>query len=534
MLTSKTARRFLRDSNPNGHNRREFFLALGQTLIDMGFVPELEPHLPMQASSAQVYGDVVELAARRWDAFMSTIQSEGSWDVDIVAAGRCFVGLAAVDLALRLCGLNWMTGMNVRLDEIPLWAEENGIGKILRSRLSDTGFSRGQLAGRLGVSPTTVDNWLDGRIWPGREYLDSLAREFAGGDPDLAGPMAAELRRQFALAKLCHLLAEQLGWDYVFSAVDAVSRFARDLSEQVATRFASEENRQSLAVTLLSKGSGFLGATFILPLLAAGYPDGEWREAVLGAAVPWEIAYGRAQKSGEAPKSAAAGMAQDFLDVVDESDRAEALSVREILDADFGHQLDAFIPRGPLPISQQPLSAIFGDGLARRRRLAERFPSSPDAHFHLGAFLGKVGQFTGIRKFVDEGLVECRIASGLCPAWDAPAVERGIMLGNIGANDEALEELEQAGRELPELTPHWRFAAGYVLMELGRFSEGLDHLEAAVRARPDYALAYRYAAHCAFRLGNGVKGRGYAKIARPLGDSTEFDAWQRGDYRVRR
>ena len=72
-LTSRTARRFLRNSDPNGHNRREFFLALGQVLIDMGFVPDFEPHLPVQVSSAEAYGDVVQLARRRWDAFMSTI-----------------------------------------------------------------------------------------------------------------------------------------------------------------------------------------------------------------------------------------------------------------------------------------------------------------------------------------------------------------------------------------------------------------------------------------------------------------------------
>ena len=533
-LTGRTARRFFRDSDPNGHSRREIFLALGQTLIDMGFVPEFEPHLPMQVSSAQAYGDVVELAARRWDAFMSTIQSEGTWGADVAAALRCFVGLASVDLGLRLCGLNWLTGMNVRLDEMPAWAEENGIGKVLRLRLSESGFTRGQLAGRLEVSETTVDNWLNGRNWPGREYVYSLAEEFAGGDLEIAGSLAADFRRQFALAKLCHVLAEHLGWDNVYSAVDAVSSFARDLSEQVATRFASDRNRNALAVTLLSKGSDFIGATFILRLLAAGYSDGEWRETVLGAAVPWEIAYGKAQKSGDDPKSAAAGLAQDFLQVMSEAEREQALTVREILSTDMEHQLDSFLPRSPSPLLDQPLSDIFKDGMARRRRLAERFPSSADAHFHLGAFLGKVGQITGVRKFVDEGLVECRIASGLCPAWDAPAVERGIMLGNVGANDEARRELEKAGEELPEHTPHWHFASGYVLTELERFTEGLEHLEKVIEARSDYALAYRYAAHCAFRSGDGVKGREYAKTARRLGDSTEFDAWERGEYRVRR
>ena len=534
VLTSRTARRFLRDSNPNGHNRREFFLALGQTLIDMGFVPDLEPHLPQEMSSAAAYGDVVERAARRWDAFMSTIQSEGTWDVDIVAAGRCFVSLAAVDLGLRLCGLNWLTGMNVRLDEMPLWAEENGIGEILRSRLSDTGLTREQFAARLGVSHTTVDNWLNGRHWPSPEYMYPLALEFVCGDPDIADPLANELRRQFVLSKLCNLLADHLGWDFVFSAVDAASSFARDLSEQVALRFASEKNWQFLAVTLLREGSRFLGAMYILRLLAAGYSDGEWKEAVLAAGVPWELAYGKVQKSGDAPKSAAAGLAQDFLDVVPESEREQALSVREILSADVGFQLDAFIPKGPVPIALQSLSSIFEDVLARRRRLAERFPESPEAHFHLGAQLGQIGKWTGLREFIDEGLVECRIASGLCPQWDAPAVERGIILTNFKAHEEALLELDQAGRKLPETTPHWRFALGYVLMELERFREGLEHLEAVIGVRSDYALAYNYAARCAFMTGDSVKGRRYAKEAHRLGESEEYHAWKRGDYRVRR
>ena len=73
-----------------------------------------------------------------------------------------------------------------------------------------------------------------------------------------------------------------------------------------------------------------------------------------------------------------------------------------------------------------------------------------------------------------------------------------------------------------------------MLTELERFSEGLELLEDVMQVRSECALAYRYAAHCASRVGNGVKGRDYAKRARRLGDSTEFDAWQRGDYRVRR
>ena len=534
VLTGRTSRRFLRDSDPNGHNRKEFFLALGKTLQDMGFVPDLESHLPLAVPSAQVYANAIEFAARQWDAFMSRIQSEGSWDVDVENVGHLFVNLAAVDLGLRLFALNWIAGVDADLSGIPLWAEENGIGKVLRSRLHETGLNRKQFAARLRVSETTLDNWLDGRNWPGREYVDVLALEFAGGDPDHAASVAAELRRQFALAKLCHAVAETVGQEHVISVVDAVAGIARDLGKHAVPRFLSDKELFPVAPALLMAGSEFPLSPALLRFLAGGYPDGMWRDVILAAAAPWELAFSLAMKAEGGSRSSAAGLAQDYLDVVDEPDRAGAVAVREAINRALAPQLDAAIPRSPLPVPEVDPISLWKEGIAVRRRLVERYPGSPETHQHLGSFLGMVGKRTRIRRFVDEGLMECRIASGLCPKWDTPAVERGIILTNFGDHEEALRELEQVARELPSLTPHWRFAMGYVLTELERFSEGLEHLEEVIRVRPDYALAYRYAAHCAFRSGSGVKGRDYAKKARRLGDSTEFDAWQRGEYRVRR
>ena len=534
VLTSRTARQFLRDSNPNGHNRREFFLALGQTLQDMGFVPDLEPHLPLAVPSAQVYADAIEFAARQWDSFMSRIQSEGTWDVDAEDAGHLFVNLAAVDLGLRLFALDWIAGMDIDRSDIPLWAEENGVGRVLRSRLQETGLTRDQFAGRVGVTPTTMDNWLDGRNWPGREYVDVLAFEFAGGNPDRAASVAAGLRRDFALARLCHAVAGTVGQEHVICVVDAVTGIARDLGKHVALRFLPDKELLVIASALLMAGSEFPLSPAMLRLLAGGYPDGMWRDVILAAAAPWELAFGLAMKTEGGSRSSAAGLAQDYLDVVDESDRADAVAVREAINRALVPQLDAAIPRSPLPIPEVDPLSLWQDGIESRRWLVRRFPGNPETHQHMGSFLGMVGKHTRIRKFVDEGLLECKIASGMCPAWDTPAVERGIILTNFGAHEEALRELEQVARGLPELTPYYRLVMGYVLTELERFSEGLEQLEEVLRVRPDYALAYRYAAHCAFRSGDGVKGRDYAKKARRLGDSTEFDAWQRGDYRVRR
>ena len=221
--------------------------------------------------------------------------------------------------------------------------------------------------------------------------------------------------------------------------------------------------------------------------------------------------------------------------MVDGPAKAHAVTVSEAINRELRGHTAAITPKGPLSIPE--LNPFFGfeSGIAVRRRLVERFPDSPEAHCQLGtSFLGMVGKNTKLRRFVDEGLFECRIASGLCPAWDLPAVERGIMLTNIGAHHEALKELEQVAQELPEPTPHWHFAIGYVLTELERFADGIKHLEEVIAARPDYALAYRYAAHCAFKTGDSRKGANYAKTARRLGDETEYFAWQRGDYRTRR
>ena len=71
---------------------------------------------------------------------------------------------------------------------------------------------------------------------------------------------------------------------------------------------------------------------------------------------------------------------------------------------------------------------------------------------------------------IDEGILECKIAAGLQPDWDAPAVEPGSILVNIGEREAALRELEQAERNLPEPTPHLRYVKGYVLMTLELYS----------------------------------------------------------------
>ena len=529
-LTTRTARRFFRGSSVNEHNRKEIFVAVGQALIDLGIVPELGTYLPLQVPPARVYGDSMEFTARRWDSFMSLIQSESSWNVEMRDAGQCFLRLAVVDVSVKLFALNWIAGIEVRLPSAPLWAEENGIGRVLRVRLAESGLTRDQLAARIEVSPTSVDNWLDGQNWPDDQYVETLARELAGGDEAVSRPLAKELHRQFILARLCEVLSGAVGREMVISAVGAVSRLAGTLSESVGPRIVSEKEMTVLGSMLFLMGSASPMARRLLKALATELPDEQWRIAVLAATMPWELAYWEMLRSEGGSRMAAAGLAQDYLDVMGVQTSEEVVAVRESIRAELGEETSSFMPSGPALGPQHHRASFLDDAISRRRRLVERFPDSPEAHYQLGSCLGMLGKNTGIREFIDEGLFECWIASGLCPTWDAPAVERGVILTNFEDHKGALRELEQVGQELPELTPHWRFAMGYVLTMLERFSEGLEQLEGVIRTRPDYGLAYTYAARCAFGVGDKVKGRKYAKKARRLGYSSEYDAWRAGTY----
>ena len=364
--------------------------------------------------------------------------------------------------------------------------------------------------------------------------MEPLARELAGHDKAVSHPLAKELRRQFTLAQLCEVLSGAVGREVVISAVGAVSRLAAALSKSVGPRVVSEKEMAVLGPLLFLMGSESPIARRLLRALATELPDEQWRTAVLAATMPWELAYGEMLRWEGSSRMAAAGLAQDYLDVMGVQTSEEVVAVRESIRAELGEEISSFMASGPaLGFRHHPVSFL-DDAISKRRRLVERFPDSPEAHYQLGSCLGMVGKHTGLREFIDEGLFECRIASGLCPAWAAPAVERGIILTNFEDHEGALRELEQVREELPDLTPHWRFVMGYVLTMLERFPEGLEQLEGVVGTSPDYGLAYTYAARCAFGMGDKVKGRKYAKKAQRLGDSSEYDAWRSGTYGDRR
>ena len=532
VLDSRTARRFFAGESVNEHNRSQIFDAFGQALITRGLAPETLDDLPEDLPMATVVGMSVMMACGRWDRLMAHLQGRSGKITDVGEAGTQFLRLVIVDLALRLYALARSNLAGLPMVEPPTWVLENGIGKILRQHLREAGLTRDQLAARLEASPTSVDNWLDGINRPSAGNVTALAEELAStGGGRGAGELQRELNRQFSLASIAELLATSIGRDRVIELTAKLADFTRVLSESPDLPSLLGDNSSGVVRNLLILGCDGGSAPGLLAWLADWEPDPGWRRDVLAAASPWEPAFERVSMMHIGPRSAA-GLAQDISDVPGGTTQADHY-VNEALRREASARMDLAAVSPANEIGLELFLARLMGGIDLRRSLAGRFPQSPLAHYNLGSYLGMLGKNLGDRNLIDEGTLECKIATGLLPTWDAPAVEPGIILANIGDGHAALRELVQAESILPRMTPHLRFVKGYVLTTLERYSEALEYLKAVIEERPDHAPAYDNAAHCAFMSGDKTNGRRYAKVARLLGMPAEYNAWKDGLYSSR-
>ena len=245
VLDGRTARRFYAGEPVNEYNRNQIFDAFGQALITRGLAPETLDDLPEDLPMAAAVGMSVMMVCGQWDRLMAHVQGRSGRITDVREAGTQCLRLVIVDLALRLFALARLNLASLPGVEPPTWVLENGIGKILRQHLRQAGLTRDQLAARLGVSPTSVDNWLDGRNRPSAGNVTALAEELAStGVGRSAGELQRELNRQFSLASLAELLAAGIGRDRVIELTVKLAHFTRVLSaSQDVPRLLGDNSR---------------------------------------------------------------------------------------------------------------------------------------------------------------------------------------------------------------------------------------------------------------------------------------------------
>lgn len=532
VLTNRTARRFFSGQHVDEHNRNQIFDALGQALITRGLAPETLEDLPATLPMASVVGMTLMMVCGEWDRLMAHIQACSGQVADVGEAVAQLLRLVVVDAALRLFALVYLDLEEPPGPDPPAWVLENGTGNILRQRLQEAGQTRDQLAARLEVWPTSVDNWLDGKNRPSSENVAALARELAsrerGGD---AAALERFLNRQISLAAMADQMAAGIGRDKLIELITKLVDFARALSQSPELPRILGGNPRGIVCNLIMLGSAGGSAADLLSWLADREPDPDWRWNLLAAIRLWDPAFEEVAMMHTGQRSAS-GLAQDISDVT-EVFAEENRHIIEVLKQGLTRHAD--FTKAPRVDDKDPRSRLaeLQGRIDQRRRLAERFLGNPLAHLQLGSFLGDLGIQFADRTLIDEGILECRIAAGLEPDWDAPAVQPASILVNFGEREAALRELEQAERNLPAPTPHLRFVKGYILLTLELYSEALSCLEAVIEERPDFAPAYDLAAHSAFLSGDKTKGLRHAKGARMRGIYTEHRAWGSGVYSSR-
>ena len=246
------------------------------------------------------------MACGQWDRLMAHLQGRSGKITDVGEAGTQCLRLGVVDLALRLFALARLNLVGLPELEPPTWVLENGIGNILRQHLRQAGLTRDQLAARLEVSPTAVDNWLDGRNRPSAVNVTTLAEELASaGIGRGTEELQRELNRQFSLASMAELLAASIGRDRVIELTVKLVYFTRVLSESPDLPHLLGDNSRVVVRNLLILGCAGGSAPGLLSWLASQELDSDWRRDILAAAGPWELAFERVSMMHTGPKSAA-------------------------------------------------------------------------------------------------------------------------------------------------------------------------------------------------------------------------------------
>ena len=529
ILDGRTAKRFFAGEPINEHNHTEILLAIGEVLVEKGIIPTPPVFRRDEISMPVFLAATISRVASRWDKLVSTIQSRSGKTSKQEKAIERFLHLVIVDLALRTFAVMRLAEIEPSKPESPLWVEHNGGGKLLRALIGEAGISRAQLAARVKVTDRTVDNWLDGNNRPTSENLSAIATALVGMIRGTSSEqLELRIRRHFAFAHIADMAASLIGREKVLELGAALVRFVWLITEDVnrMDRPSLEEAFGS-ELQILRFGTVEPDNNVLLRNLALVEKDAGWKRDIIAATVDWSVSFQLAGAQTMSSESAA-GLAEELPVDSCDPDNTEVFS--RIMESARGIDFTSLLLHPNPAASLRFGKKMFDDGVAMRRALVLEFPNSAQAHAQLGSFLGMVGKNLERRDLVDEGVIECHIASALMPGWDNPAVEPGIILINIGEYEEALRELNQAAERLPKSTPHLRFSTGYALMKLGEFEEALEHFESVIEARKDYALAHLYAANCAFMLMDRRKGVRYAKSARRLGEPGAFLAWREGKY----
>ena len=191
VLTTRTAKRFFHGRLISEDYQSEIFLALGEALVERGLVPEPPVFKQWDMPMAAIIGVSIARAASCWDRAASRIQNRSATIVDPSVTTERLLRFVVIDLAVRIFVILRLPGLEPDRPGTPLWAQENGGGKLLRELAARAGLTREELADQLG-----------GKVRPINDSIAAISSVLSKNIGDATpGDLALEIQQKFTCAR---------------------------------------------------------------------------------------------------------------------------------------------------------------------------------------------------------------------------------------------------------------------------------------------------------------------------------------------
>ena len=539
----KNAQRFFRNGTTSDARKLEVFDAIGAAVADLGLIPEL----PFMEREKMTLDRTISLCltmwSKDWDGLVGRMRASSAPVDRPDLAAVAYFRLAIIDLALRVSAVLWLADTPTPEEGEPAWVQANGGSDFLKQLISKAGITHEEFSDIVNVSPTATDNWLYGNTRPHAENILMIAEKLA---PLITGYEVDDLSRKlhlhYILCSIGDFLESHIGRDHVIELGTALMRFvSRNLAGLREFSKLPYESAAKRQVFVLIHGVRFIACEHLLRALWRQEEDPVWSADLDAAFKPWDQRLTNVLRNLGALDEAVqrtheyTGIPKEFIEVNLEaalrisqsgqtSSRAQEITELEEIAELIEDDVPELIAEQQMRLAIQARDS--GDFVTAVDLLREAVAHEPDSswyHFHLGGALGELG-------VVEEGILECQIATQLDDSWELPKVEVGIILLNADRPDEAREHLEAIALNDEDPSSHLALNLGVARRRTGDHEGALQMLEIAIAKSPDNGMALDNAAHCAFVTGNPKWGRSLVKRARNLGYDETYQAWREGKY----
>lgn len=530
--------------------------AIAAAIVDAGLAPATmdvgallysetrQPSSPVLVRpSEEVLTKVLGELCEKWDAVADALRRRTAPIAHTREMLAACLRLVIVDLAVRLCAVISLLGIEGD-DPLPFfWAKPRGMSLHLRDLLKRTEphLSRDGVAEAIGVSPHTVDAWLDDDVRPAAAQIVKLTAALSRHGVGDAGELARALRLAYAARQLQAHIREHLGVRVAEELATRLVSYTNLTRGLVRRSRKPEQMRFKMAVTALVGALGRLGdekpdwVEFMLNPPLRVEPDPVWRTSIRAARGDWFdhlqwLAARLGPNVEEELRVVCGGQPSDEV-------RELLLRLAQVSDEvwsglpGYDAVQSGFVAGGG-PLAATVLKARAravaetGDRLAAIQMMRQAVASDPldaDAYFHLGAHLGMLGDTAA-------AIAELEISIRLAPQWDRPRVEIAIILLNRDDNVGARSRLEADRQALDETSPWLLLHLAVARERAGDVTAAIETYEEFLEIQPDHAEALDRLAHLSFIVGDKRRGAELAKRAAHLGVSSVDDARKEGYY----